>query len=351
MIKVLIDTSPLGNASAIRGIGVYTSLLTEYLSKRQDVEVFRSTDPGLADEVKFDIIHYPYFDLFFSTLPLLRRTKRVVTVHDVIPLKFAGHYPAGIKGGLLYQKQKISLKNTNGVITDSLASKADIEEQLGLDPAKIHAVYLAGNPNIKRSLPRDIAAIRKKYHLPAEYCLYVGDINYNKNLPQLIKALKYLPEKVKLVMVGKAFMPQEIPEWQWIDTQLEMSNVRSRVMMLPEITGDATHELSAIYSGARVYVQPSLYEGFGLPVLEAMQSCVPVVCAQNSSLVEVGGQRAVFCQTDAESIAEQLNQVLGWSQAKRTKHTQAGLAWSKEFSWEKTAQQTVSVYKQILGTR
>lgn len=349
MIKVLIDTSPLGDANAIRGVGVYTRLLTEFLSRRKDVEIWRSADPNLPADLTPDVIHYPYFDLFFSTLPLIKKSKRVVTVHDVIPLKFPDFYPSGVKGGLRFQKQKLALKNTSAVITDSKASQADIAQMMSVSSEKVFPIYLAANPEIQKPPQTVINSVKRKYKLPQKYCLYVGDINYNKNLPQLIKAVKFLPRELKLVLVGKSFYPQGIPEWQWIDTQLEMSNVRDRVRFLTQITGDANQDLSAIYAGARVYVQPSLYEGFGLPILEAMQCRTPVVCTRTSSLIEVGGSHVVFADPQAESLAKEISTVFEWSKNKTELFTRQAFKWSQNFSWEKTAQETVNVYKQVLA--
>jgi hypothetical protein len=175
----------------------------------------------------------------------------------------------------------------------------------------------------------------------------VGDINYNKNLPQLIKALKFLPDELKLVCVGKHFVEQDIPEWQAIEAQIALSNVAKRVIFMPNILSDDYQALSALYSGAEVYVQPSLYEGFGLPILEAMRCKTPVVSASNSSMLEVGGEAALFTDSQAEELAEGVEMMMGLSQAKRRAFVSKAFQWQERFTWEKTAQQTMAVYKQI----
>ncbi len=347
-MKILIDTSPLTNANAIRGIGVYTRWLTEHLQDIDELELKLTTADNKQNEFKPDLIHYPFFDLFFATLPMVRAKPTVVTVHDVIPLKYPEHYPAGVKGKVKLQKQKLALKTCQAVITDSHASKKDIEDLLGIASDKIHVVYLAANPELEHKKDKAVAEVKKKYELPDNYLLYVGDINYNKNIPQLIKALKFVPDDLELVLVGKNFKQQDIPEWKWIETQIALSDVADRVHLLNEITGDADDELSAIYSGASVYVQPSLYEGFGLPVLEAMQCKTPVVAAKNSSLIEVGGEYAFFTGEEAEELGEAVNQVLDLTQAERSKRTTAAYEWSQTFSWEKTAKETVRVYQSVL---
>ena len=345
-LHVFIDTSPLQNTNAIRGVGVYTRLLTQALQKRKSIQIF--SDFNLVKNERIDVTHYPYFDLFFPTLPLHKKTKTVVTIHDVIPLVFLKQYKPGLKGLLKLLRQRIALRSVDAVITDSEASQKDILKYLRLRAAKVHVVYLAANPDLKPVTEIEFQNVSRHYHLPEKYILYVGDINYNKNLAQLIKALKYLPEEIHLVCVGKNFMPQEIPEWKVVETQLALSDVTQRVQFISEVGGDATAVLSAIYSGAEVYVQPSLYEGFGLPVLEAMNCKTPVVCAQNSSLMEVGGEFVKYVQTDAESIAQGVKEVLEWSPAKRARWVGEALDWAQHFSWPKTADKTIEVYKSII---
>jgi len=347
-MKILIDTSPLDTGHAIRGIGTYTRLLAEHLEKRSDVEVVRSGTKK-AKTFKPDLVHYPYFDLFFATLPLLKKHPTILTIHDVIPLIFPDRYQPGIKGKAKFIKQKSALKNVKAIITDSESSKKDIHEHLGVAESKIKVVYLAASPALKASTEKEIRRVKRKYKLPKNYILYVGDINYNKNIPQLIKAARYLPRHVKLVCLGKSFIKQDIPEWQWIKTQLALSNVEGKVKFLADVPGGLISDMAAIYSGALCYVQPSLYEGFGLPVLEAMQCKTPVVSTQNSSLVEVGGEQVVYVNKDAESIAQGINKVLSWSKTKRQQKVRAALKWSKNFTWEKTAQETVAIYKKVLA--
>lgn len=348
-MNVLIDTSPLSNAHAIRGVGVYTRFLTRELEKLNNLTVKRSGELGSDEEFRADLVHYPFFDLFFDTLPLVKKNKTVVTIHDVIPLKFPEHYQPGIKGRLRFEKQKVALKTVQAVVTDSKASKLDIVKYLGVPKNKVHVVYLAGNPEIEEIGPRAVGKVKQDYGLPDDYILYVGDINYNKNIPQLIKSVKYLPEKISLVLLGKNFKEQDIPEWQWIKTQVAMSEVGHRVVFLPEILGNADQELSAIYTGARAYVQPSLYEGFGLPVLEAMQCKTPVVCAENSSLLEVGGSHVFYAKSEAESMSKAVEAALELNTSQRHDWVNQAYVWSQTFSWQKTAKNTSRVYQQILG--
>lgn len=346
-IKVLVDTSPLDNAHAHRGIGMYTKLLVEHLRQEPAVKVIHSSqaDPGI---VKPDVVHYPYFDLFFNTLPFFHLAPAVVTIHDVIPLKFPKQYRPGVKGRVRLQRQKLALKKIRAIITDSEASKQDISDKLGVEANKIHVIYLAANPNLVKANDETVAHVRHAYKLPRKYILYVGDINYNKNLPQLVKALKYLPEDLHLVLVGRNFVPQEIPEWQWIDTQIALSNVANRVHFVTDLPVEQTNDLAGLYTGAIAYVQPSLAEGFGLPVLEAMQCRTPVVSTRNSSLIEVGGEQVLYAEPEAEALADQIKSILEWPLSKREEWLLDAYKWSQTFSWIKTARETIKVYESIL---
>lgn len=343
MIKVKFANSPLTSMHAARGIGRYSQQLQQALKATGQIEVLSSSVKQSAD-----ITHHPYFDLYFPTLPIRPFGKTVVTIHDLIPLVFPEQYPVGKKGQWHFFKQKLSLGFVSAIITDSAHCKKDIEIYLGVAKDKIFVVPLAAPIELKKPDPKSLQTIRRKLGLPVQYCLYVGDINYNKNLPQLIKALKYLPWNVKLVCVGKNFLSQDIPEWHAIENQVALSDVAHRVQFLTNVHVDDFVSLSVIYAGALCYVQPSLYEGFGLPVLEAMVCQTPVVSTQISALKEVAGKYAVLAETTAESLARSIQQVLNLSQTARKTLTTQAYEWSQKFSWEKTAKKTLAVYKYTL---
>jgi len=350
MLNILFETSVLTGGHSARGIGTYTRQLISFLEKNEEISLVKTSTLDKTKKNKIDLIHYPFFDLFFDTLPLTSLKKRVVTIHDVIPLVFSEQYKPGIKGKLRFKKQKLALKSIDAVITDSKASKLDIVKYLGVPEQKVHVVYLASNPDLKAQDENMIKKVKRKNKLPNNYLLYVGDINYNKNIPQLIKMMKYLDDTdLKLVCLGRNFTPQSIPEWQWIETQLALSNVEDKVIFLNNVLTESIDELSAIYTGAVAYIQPSLYEGFGLPILEAMQCRTPVISTENSSLIEVGDNFVQFTQTDAESMALAVKEVLSWSKTKRIKVIREAFKWSKNFNWQKTADETAEVYRQLLN--
>lgn len=348
-IKILLDNSPMHNANAIRGVGVYTKFLSQALLKKKNLlELILSK--GTRQTIKPELVHYPFFDLFFPTLPLIKKYPTVVTIHDVIPLLYPQFYKVGKRGRLALIKQKLALRRVDAVITDSQASKTDIAKYLGVEMNKIEVVPLASNPEINIASEEEQRRVQRKYKLPKNYLLYVGDINYNKNLPQLIKAMKFLPKEIKLVCVGKNFYPQEIPEWQWIEAQIALSDVGGRIKFLTNLPSEASADLSAIYSGALAYIQPSLYEGFGLPVLEAMSAGTPVICADNSSLREVTLNKAVLVEeAKAEYFATAVETVLSWKKMQRQKFIEEAKAHANKFTWSKTAKATIEVYQRVLN--
>ena len=353
MINVLFDTTPLTNEHAHRGVGQYTGRLLEYLKKSSKVGILTPDQIGTKDKQKIDLIHYPYFDLFSHTLPFIKPAPHtLVTIHDVIPLQFPEAYKPGKRGKLALLVQSASLSRVDGIITDSVSSKDSINHKLNVPMDKINVVYLAGNPLLQHQPESIQDLVRATNKLPAKYLLYVGDINYNKNLPQLIKSLKYLDDDLCLVCFGKNFYPHQIPEWQWIETQLALSNVEPRVHFLTEFSEELNlpfeTQLGALYSAATMYIQPSLAEGFGLPVLEAMQCKTPVVATNLTSLPEVGGSHATYCSPDANSIAEAVKKVLMKSKAERTNDLRRAKSWSEQFNWQKTADETIAIYQSIV---
>jgi glycosyltransferase involved in cell wall biosynthesis len=349
-LHVLIDTSPLNTGHAHRGIGVYTAQLLEEL--RHLPELMLSTSPSEArgHKLPVDVIHYPYFDLFFHTLPLVQwGAPSVVTIHDVIPLEFPEQYRSGKRGMAALWLQRLALSSVSAVITDSIYSKNQIAQKLQYPKDSISVVYLAANPELAPAEPAKVRSTLERFSITQPYMLYVGDINYNKNLPQLIKSLKYLPDEFQLVLAGKNFKEQDIPEWRWITTQAAASDVERIIRYIPDLGKQADRTLSALYTGATAYVQPSLSEGFGLPVLEAMRAHTVVVCTGAGSLPEVGGRSAFYCEPHAESIAEAVRTVAEMPQSKRTAWIKEAAAHEQRFSWKTTAQETARIYHAAAG--
>lgn len=344
-MNILIDTTPLLNGSSHRGIGRYTSeLLRALLQNPSSHQIY--TRETIQDH-RVDIVHYPFFDLFFSSLPIGKRAKTVVTIHDVIPLLFPLHYPKGIKGTLRFWKQKFALRSVSHIITDSESSKRDIVDHLHVKSDKISVVYLAASPEIRKPTQSVLDTVRKKYSLPKHFALYVGDINYNKNLPFLLNVVSKIP-KLNLVLVGRSMNNQSIPEGRAIQQSISRLGLEKRVLIIDSLQGDSVEELSGVYSLASFYIQPSLYEGFGLPVLEAMQCKTPIVCSRAGSLPEVAGEAAVyFHPMEVDDCRQAIEKVMRYSDKQLQAMVKKGVEQAAKFSWERTAKETIKAYEKV----
>lgn len=352
MIKIGFDVSPLRSGHAVRGIGYYTKNLSEALKeitrkpeyKEVNVE-FLNTQLTINNQ-QFDILHHPYFDLFFSTLSLRKKQKTIVTIHDVIPLVYPDKFPPGLRGKIKFLIQKFSLQSVNAVLTDSQHSASDIFRYLGYPREKIQVVYLAPGFSFKplgMSL-REKTVLRQKYHLPDKFVLYVGDINYNKNVPGLLGAMSRLEKSVSLVLVGKAFEDNNLEEVKEIRELIGKLDLEGRVVILGWLPED---DLVAIYNLATVYCQPSFYEGFGLPVLEAMASGCPVIASCASSLPEISGEAALLVNPeDEEEMAAKIKDVFS-DKKLHQELVRLGKENVRRFSWEKTALETLKVYEKV----
>lgn len=343
-MNILIDTSPLHNANAIRGVGRYTFELLQALRRQHTSHNFLSSTES-KEITSADVIHYPFFDLYFPTLPLFKKAPTIVTIHDVIPLLFPNQYRPGLRGRVAHLRQRLALSSVSQVITDSNASKRDIIDHLKIPSDKISVVYLGSSEDISRPNQAVLDEVRKKYELPKNFALYVGDINYNKNLPFLISVCKKFP-KLTLVLVGKNVNNTKIPEGKGIQDAIVRYGIESRVRRLDQVS--SSQEISAIYSLATFYIQPSLYEGFGLPVLEAFACKTPVVCSRAGSLPEVGGDACVyFHPVDPEDCAKAIEKVLKFSPKQRQALIKKGQDQFQKFSWDLAAKETIAVYESV----
>lgn len=342
-MKIVIDTSPLRTGHKTRGIGRYTSSLINALKKidKKDSIILTSE---LNSVENIDVVHYPYFDLFHSKLPFLKPAKaEIITIHDLIPLKFSDYFKPGLKSGinLFYQKWKI--KRMDAIITDSNCSQQDIISLLGASKEKVHVIYLGVDKLFKTASKTLIESVQQKYNLPQNYLLYVGDINPNKNLSCLIEALADL-NNISLVIVSQALKNKNTKEAEKIYFLINKLNLVSRVIIISDLAEDSTDKLAAIYSAAAIYVQPSWYEGFGLPILEAMACGTPVVSSNAASLPEIVGKAGLLVSPTKDGLISGIKKMLN-DENIRKKYSMLGLNRSKLFTWEKTALQTLKIYE------
>lgn len=351
-MKIAINTLPLKNAHKTRGIGYYTNHLIAALRQLDNVEI--SEFSKLAEIKNADIIHYPWFDLFFHSLPMRKQFSTIVTVHDVMPLRFPKNYPLGLRGKINFLMQKIALSSCKSIITDSEVSKKDIVKYLKVEDKKITVVPLAADERFKiLNDDTKLLYVKRKYHLSDRMLLYVGDANQVKNLPFLIEGFRQLLlipgfTDIKLVLIGGVFLKNvddidhpELASLRSVNNLIKQYRLEESVVRPGQIEDD---ELVAFYNLATVYVQPSIYEGFGLPVLEAFACGTPVVSSNRGSLPEVGGQAALyFDPTNMKQFISLIKEVLG-DKSLQNKLSKLGLIQAAKFSWEKVAINTKLVY-------
>ena len=346
-MKIAIDAGPMSKGDVGRGIGFYTEQLVKHLKKLKDVDL-DLVDAARNDLAKYDIVHYQKFHPYFFSVPFTKSIPSILTIHDLIYLIYPKHYPAGIKGKLRFLIQRELVKKMDAIITVSETSKKDIVRFLGIPQEKIHVVYLAPREIFKKMTNTTIlSSIVVKYKLPQKFVLYVGDVNYNKNLLGLAQACKIA--KIPLVIAGKQAAKEDFdrnhPENKPLANLLQKYGEDKDIMRVGFVPDD---DLAAIYNLASLYCQPSFYEGFGLPVLEAYASECPVVASRTQALVEIGEPAAYFADPkDPKDIAEKISQVSNDRELK-DQLVQRGKALVKNYSWDKTAKETLEVYKKVL---
>jgi glycosyltransferase involved in cell wall biosynthesis len=234
-------------------------------------------------------------------------------------------------------------RRADHIIAISQATRKDLVAAYDVPAQKITVIPEAADPHFRPQPAEAVSAVRTRYGLPQRYLLFVGTIEPRKNLGRLLEAFEAVQGEgltEGLVIVGRR-------GWLTDDffAQLERSPVRDAVLF-PGYVPDL--DLPAIYAGAQAVVFPSLYEGFGLPVLEAMACGTPVVTSSTSSLPEVGGNAALYANPrDADEILAQVRHVLSDTALAADLRTR-GLAQASRFSWSQTAAQTQAIYNSIL---
>ncbi len=265
------------------------------------------------------------------------KAKKVTTVHDLIVYKYPQwSHPKIVET----QKRRMEWvkKEVDLIMADSEATKNDLTEILKIDPTKIRVIYLAAGNEFRIKKNGEIRGIREKYHFDRDYILMVGAREPRKNLSRAIEAFSKLETSdTDLVIAGKYGWGEN----EMNNEQLKMKNIKTLGYVPQE-------DLPALYSGAKMFVYPSLYEGFGVPVLEAMGCGTPVITSNLSSLPEVGGTAAVYVDpNNPEDIAAKMDTVLRLKTAERNSLIKKSLTQAGKFSWEKTVRETVRVYEEL----
>lgn len=268
-------------------------------------------------------------------MPICKICPYIVTIHDIVPLIYPQQYlPSAIERFIYKYALKISIKQADCVITDSDFSKDELVKHTGIDPEKVKVIYLGYNDCLSK-LKNIYSKVQicQKYGITKPYIMSIGGSEYRKNNSRLIEAFQCQEmQNFQLVIVGRQ------------DHQYTCSDII--------VTGQVhENDLAGLYNYADVFIFPSFYEGFGLPVLEAMSIGTPVLTSRTSSLPEVGGNAAVYFDPfDIYDIRQQLCKVLFDEDLKKSM-VQNGYVQIQKFSWNKCARQTMDVYKKVLHNK
>ena len=265
--------------------------------------------------------------------------KGVVTIHDLIFMRHPEYYnPIDV---LIYKwKFRLTCREASHIIAISERTKADIVELGGVNPDMITVVYQSSAPRFAApSSADDIAATRRKYRLPQRFVLNVGTIEERKNVLLACRALHDLPQDVGLVVVGRRTKYADKVEAYCREHGLE-----GRVLML---SGVSDADLACIYHAAEVFVYPSRYEGFGIPIIEAIQSGLPVVAATGSCLEEAGGPDSLYVDPDnAHEAAAAIGQMLSGAEF-REQRIALSREYVRRFENGDVAKQVAEVYRRL----
>jgi len=265
----------------------------------------------------------------------------------MIPLVFPNQFPKGIKGEIKWQIQRNSLRSVKAIITDSYSSKKDVMKYANIEENKIYVAYLGPTLNPINHDLRKWDEMKNEYNIPDKFFLYVGDINYNKNLKNLYKAIKYVKEKINLVLVGSSFLNDNLKEKKELDNLSDELKINEQLIKVGLLSDE---ELSLFYLKAFAYIQPSLYEGFGLPVLDALYLGCPVISSNTGSLNEIIGDTSIKINPDNErDISLGIIKMLSLDSLEYNKIIEKGKIQSAKFSWGKTAKETIEIYKKVLA--
>lgn len=286
-----------------------------------------------------DVLHVQYF------VPPLMRCPVVVTVHDVsfaVRPEYFSRRDRLMLGALVGP----SLRRAAWVITDTQYTRADLVATYELDPARIAVIPLAADPRYRPLDPDEcLAAVSARHGLPGPFILYVGTLQPRKNVANLVRSYGMLRRRTglphKLLIAGK-------PKYMFEDVFLaiEQCGYADDVVFAGFVPDE---DLPLYYSAAAAFAFPSRYEGFGLPVLEAMACGTPVVCSNASCLPEVAGDAALLADPERpEEFCEALQRVLT-DPSLAGSLRQRGLCRAAEFSWDRTARETLEIYRRAAG--
>ena len=372
-MKVSIELQPcLKNKS---GIGVYTYELTKRLQNFKDIEfegnIFNFFNRNYIErdieglDIKKNICSlFPYgvyrriwsyapikynflfrrnadiYQFFNFVIPPNISGKVITTIHDLTYILYPNTMDTSNRKRL-EKDMKSTVKRADYIITISESSKRDIVKYLDVDENKIQVIYPGVDEVYKKVLNSDeITTVKKKYNIDGKYLLYLGTLEPRKNIETIIKAYncfkRFDKDNIKLVLAGKKGWLYES-----IFKLVKEFNIEDKVIFTDYIDD---MDKAPLYQGAEMFLFPSLYEGFGIPVIEAMASRIPVITSNSSSLPEVAGEAAIITDPlDYKKISNSIERILN-ENGLREKMVNEGIKQASKFSWDSSAEKTEIKY-------
>ena len=289
--------------------------------KKENIEIYH----GLSNELPFGINK--------------TNAKSIVTIHDLIFIKFPRFYKP-IDRTIYKIKAKYACRVADKVIAVSECTKRDIIHYFNTDPQKIEVVYQGCSEAFKNLVSEEQKlSVKEKYDLPAQFILSVGSIEERKNILLIVKALKYLPD-VHFVAIGRfCKYAKEVQAYIYNNGLSDRVHLRRNI---------PKEDLPTIVQASDLFVYPSVYEGFGIPIIEALNSKIPVIAATGSCLEEAGGPDSIYVNpSDENELAFQINRVLTDMTLRKTM-IDKGLEYVKRFTDQKCTENMMDVYNKVL---
>lgn len=327
LIKNNCYTIALGNKEELKKI-----------NELEKVIEFNSPIYGIKEQLKFpykqlkkekiDLLHIPHYNI-----PIFYKGDMIVTIHDLTHLvyseflsnKFAKYYAKFM--------MRLAIKKAKIILTESENTKNDILKYFKVDENKIKVIYLGVKEELQEKSKQEVDYLYNKFNIPRnkKILMYVGNLKPHKNLERLLEAFSKIKNKdnYTLLLVGKAFESYNI-----LGNKEEELNIKDNVIHTGIVTEE---ELCDLYNLIDLFVFPSLYEGFGLPVIEALRCGCKVASSNSSSLPEVGGNIVTyFDPKNTQEMAERIEEALEQNDTEEDK--QKRIEWAKKFDWKKTAE-------------
>lgn len=355
------------------GLGNYSRYILKILSKYYPDNAYRVYIPGELDPRAGDLTALPSlnfcypknikFNLFWRSFGILRNLKSdgidlfhglsneipfgikktgiatVVTIHDLIFLRYPEYYP-WFDRKIYNLKFRYACKNADKIIAISEQTKSDIIRYYQIPESRIEVIYQNCDSAFQKEIAdEELQKVRKRYALPASFLLNVGTIEERKNLLLVVKALADLPDHISLVVIGKhTSYSKKVKDY------ITQQNLTDRVQFLQNIP---VEDLPVIYRLAEIFIFPSKFEGFGIPILEALHSQIPVIAATGSCLEEAGGPGSLYINpNDHQELAVAINSLLKNS-ARKQAMVKAGKEYLERFSDHIIAGNLMTLYQKL----